>query len=58
MVQKDLVFRAVRRSGGVLIPSLVLDHKLESDRLLTRLHDDPRWKPFVRTIGLADEQLK
>jgi len=26
-VQKDLVFRAVRRNGEVLILSLVLDHK-------------------------------
>ena len=28
------------------------------DTLLASLHDDPRWDAFLRTIGLADEQLK
>src|ERR1700736_6613919 len=28
------------------------------DPLLENLHDDPRWNAFVRTMGLADDQLK
>ena len=28
------------------------------DPLLANLHDDPRWTAFVRTMGLADDQLK
>lgn len=31
---------------------------LRSDTLLATLHDDPRWDVFLRTIGLADDQLK
>jgi hypothetical protein len=26
--------------------------------LLPNLHDDPRWDAFLRTMGLADDQLK
>ena len=25
---------------------------------LPNLHDDPRWDAFLRTMGLADDQLK
>jgi adenylate cyclase len=39
-----------QRDGG--LPSL------RKDPLLTNLHDDPRWNPFLRTMGLADDQLK
>jgi serine/threonine-protein kinase len=31
---------------------------LRTDLLLTNLHDDPRWNAFLRTTGLADDQLK
>ncbi len=31
---------------------------LRPDTLLPNLHDDPRWDAFLRTMGLADDQLK
>src|SRR5437660_9065542 len=31
---------------------------LRTDTLLPNLHDDPRWNAFLRTMGLADDQLK
>jgi serine/threonine-protein kinase len=31
---------------------------LRADTLLSNLHDDPRWDAFLRTMGLADDQLK
>jgi TolB-like protein/Flp pilus assembly protein TadD len=31
---------------------------LRKDPLLTNLYDDPRWNTFLRTVGLADDQLK
>ena len=31
---------------------------LRTDTLLPSLHDDPRWDAFLRTMGLADDQLK
>jgi len=31
---------------------------LRADTLLPNLHDDPRWGAFLRTMGLADDQLK
>jgi adenylate cyclase len=31
---------------------------LRTDTLLSKLHDDPRWNAFLRTMGLADDQLK
>jgi adenylate cyclase len=31
---------------------------LRADSLLPNLHDDPRWDAFLRTMGLADDQLK
>src|SRR5213082_4105282 len=31
---------------------------LRSDTLLPNLHGDPRWDAFLRTMGLADDQLK
>jgi adenylate cyclase len=39
-----------QRDGG--LPSL------RKDPLLTNLYDDPRWNAFLRTMGLADDQLK
>lgn len=31
---------------------------LRTDTLLPNLHDDPRWEAMLRTLGLADDQLK
>ena len=31
---------------------------LRPDLLLKNLHDDPRWEALLRTLGLADDQLK
>src|SRR5438128_3158395 len=31
---------------------------LRADSLLPNLHDDPRWDAFLRSMGLADDQLK
>src|SRR5205809_947586 len=31
---------------------------LRADTLLRNLHGDPRWDAFLRTMGLADDQLK
>lgn len=31
---------------------------LRADSLLTNLHGDPRWDALLRTVGLADDQLK
>ena len=31
---------------------------LRADTLLPNLHGDPRWNAFLRTMGLADDQLK
>jgi adenylate cyclase len=31
---------------------------MRADTLLSNLHDDPRWDAFLRTMGLADDQLK
>ena len=31
---------------------------LRTDTLLWNLHNDPRWDAFLRTMGLADDQLK
>ena len=31
---------------------------LRTDTLLPNLHGDPRWDAFLRTMGLADDQLK
>ena len=31
---------------------------LRTDSLLPNLHNDPRWDAFLRTMGLADDQLK
>jgi hypothetical protein len=54
-VDKDKAFewleRARRQHDGGL-PSL------RKDPLLTNLHDDARWNAFLRTMGLADDQLK
>jgi len=53
--EKDKAFewleRARRQHDGGL-PGL------RKDPLLTNLYNDPRWNPFLHTMGLADDQLK
>ena len=41
-----------RRQRDAGLPSL------RPDTLLKNLHDDPRWDALLRTMGLADDQLK
>lgn len=41
-----------RRQRDAGLPGLRLD------TLLANLHNDPRWDAFLRTVGLADDQLK
>jgi len=52
---KDRAFewleRARRQRDGGLA-------SLRKDPLVANLHDDPRWNTFLRTMGLADDQLK
>jgi serine/threonine-protein kinase len=52
---KDKAFEwleRARRQRDAGLPSL------RADTLLSNLHDDPRWDRFLRTMGLADDQLK
>ncbi|MGA7273460.1 MAG: adenylate/guanylate cyclase domain-containing protein [Candidatus Udaeobacter sp.] len=52
---KDKAFEwleRARRQRDAGLPSL------RKDPFLTNLHDDPRWNTFLRTMGLADDQLK
>ena len=52
---KDKAFEwleRARRQRDAGIPGL------RPDLLLKNLHDDPRWDAFLRTMGLADDQLK
>jgi TolB-like protein/Flp pilus assembly protein TadD len=53
--EKDKAFewleRARRQRDGGLA-------SLRRDPFLANLHDDPRWNAFLRTMGLADDQLK
>jgi TolB-like protein/Flp pilus assembly protein TadD len=52
---KDRAFEWLERARRQRDPGL---GTLRSDPLLTNLHGDPRWNAFVRTMGLADDQLK
>jgi TolB-like protein/Tfp pilus assembly protein PilF len=52
---KDRAFEwleSARRQHDAGLPGL------RSDTLLANLHGDPRWTAFLRTMGLADDQLK
>jgi len=53
--EKDRAFewleRARRQRDGGLIA-------VRRDPFLANLHEDPRWDVFLRTMGLADDQLK
>src|SRR3989440_1553333 len=52
---KDKAFEWLERARRQRDPGLA---GLRKDPLLTNLHDDPRWTGFLRTMGLADDQLK
>src|SRR5437588_3753452 len=52
---KDKAFEWLERARRQRDPGLA---GLRKDPLLANLHDDPRWTGFLRTMGLADDQLK
>ena len=52
---KDKAFEWLERARRQHDPGL---GDLLKDPLLETLHDDPRWNAFLRTMGLADDQLK
>jgi adenylate cyclase len=53
--EKDKAFEWLERARRQRDPGLA---GLRKDPLLPNLHDDPRWNAFLRTMGLADDQLK
>jgi TolB-like protein/Flp pilus assembly protein TadD len=53
--EKDQAFEWLERARRQRDSGLV---GLRVDPLLANLHDDPRWSTFLRTMGLADDQLK
>ena len=52
---KDRAFEWLERAHRQRDPGLA---SLRKDPLLENLQGDPRWNAFVRTMGLADDQLK
>ncbi|MBV9009604.1 MAG: hypothetical protein JO354_10650 [Verrucomicrobia bacterium] len=52
---RDKAFEWLERARRQHDPGLPV---LRTDILMTNLHDDPRWDAFLRTMGLADDQLK
>jgi TolB-like protein/thioredoxin-like negative regulator of GroEL len=52
---KDRAFEWLERAHRQRDPGLA---SLRKDPLLVNLQGDPRWDAFVRTMGLADDQLK
>ena len=52
---KDRAFEWLERAHQQRDPGL---GTLRSDPFLVNIHGDPRWLAFVRTMGLADDQLK
>jgi TolB-like protein/Flp pilus assembly protein TadD len=53
--EKDKAFEWLERARRQRDPGLA---SLRKDPLLPNLRDDPRWNAFLRTMGLADDQLK
>jgi serine/threonine-protein kinase len=53
--EKDRAFEWLQRARRQRDPGLA---SLRSDPFLANLQGDPRWIAFVRTMGLADDQLK
>lgn len=53
--EKDQAFEWLERARQQRDPGLV---STRTDVLLVNLRGDPRWNAFLRTMGLADDQLK
>ena len=53
--EKDRAFEWLERARRQRDSGLV---GLRSDPVYENLHSDPRWDAFLRTMGLADDQLK
>ena len=53
--EKDRAFEWLERARQQRDPGL---QSTKTDPLFVNLHEDPRWDGFLRTMGLADEQLK
>jgi adenylate cyclase len=53
--EKDKAFEWLERAHRQRDAGLAI---LRSDMLLTNLHSDPRWDALLRSLGLADDQLK
>src|SRR5262245_2991364 len=53
--EKDQAFEWLERARQQRDPGLL---RAESDRLLVNLREDPRWRQFLRTMGMADNQSK
>jgi serine/threonine-protein kinase len=53
--EKDQAFEWLERARQQRDPGLL---RAESDLLLVNLREDPRWRPFLRTMGMADNQSK
>jgi serine/threonine-protein kinase len=53
--EKDQAFEWLERARQQRDPGLL---RAESDLLLVNLREDPRWRQFLRTMGMADNQSK
>jgi TolB-like protein len=53
--EKDQAFEWLERARQQRDPGL---QNTKVDPFLVNLHGDPRWQTFLRTMGLADDQLK
>lgn len=53
--EKDQGFAWLERARQQRDPGLT---STKVDPLLVNLHGDPRWQPFLRSMGMADDQLK
>ena len=52
--QADAAFEWLEKSAAAHDPLIAT---IVTEPLLDRLHDDPRWLPFLRKVGYAPEQL-
>jgi TolB-like protein/Tfp pilus assembly protein PilF len=53
--QRDKAFNWLNRAVAEKDPGL---SEIVYDPLFSRLHDDPRWQPFLESIGRSPEQLE
>ncbi|MFM7272536.1 MAG: hypothetical protein ACKO4A_01615, partial [Gammaproteobacteria bacterium] len=52
--EADLAFEWLDKADKYRLPTL---GAVPQDKLVSNLHTDPRWLPFLRKIGFAPEQL-